>query len=65
LDHEKLHIERFIATQARTSVNIASAKQLGLPLPDLLRTALHELCRIGAARIEGAYAFNAEPHQNA
>ncbi len=59
LDQEKLHIESFIETQSRTSINIASAKLLGQPLPDLLRTALVELSRIGAVRLEGEYAFNA------
>jgi glyoxylase-like metal-dependent hydrolase (beta-lactamase superfamily II) len=61
LDQEKLHIENFIETQSKTSINIASAKQLGQPLPDLLRVAFVDLSRIGAARLEGEYAWNAEP----
>jgi glyoxylase-like metal-dependent hydrolase (beta-lactamase superfamily II) len=61
LEQEKLHIERFIETQSQTSVNIASAKQLGQPLPTLLRLAFADLERIGAARLDGEYAFNAEP----
>ena len=62
LDQEKLHIERFIETQSKTAVNLASAKQLGQPLPDLLRWALADLSRMGAARLEGEYAFNDEPN---
>ncbi len=62
LDLEKLHIESFIETQAKTSINIASAKLLGEPLPALLRNAFVELSRTGAVRLEGEYALNAEPH---
>lgn len=61
LDQEKLHIESFIETHGKTSINIASAKLLGQPLPDLLRSAFLELSRIGAVRLEGEYALNAEP----
>jgi glyoxylase-like metal-dependent hydrolase (beta-lactamase superfamily II) len=61
LEREKLHIERFIETQAQTSINIASAKILGKPLPDLLRQALVDLSEMGAARLDGGYAYNAEP----
>jgi glyoxylase-like metal-dependent hydrolase (beta-lactamase superfamily II) len=61
LEYEKLHIESYIEIQSKTTTNLASAKQLGKPLPDLLRTALLDLSRMGAARIEGEFAFNAEP----
>jgi glyoxylase-like metal-dependent hydrolase (beta-lactamase superfamily II) len=58
LEHEQLNIERFIQTQSETTINLASAKLLGRPLPELLRTALNDLASIGAARIEGEHAFN-------
>jgi glyoxylase-like metal-dependent hydrolase (beta-lactamase superfamily II) len=63
LEFEQFHIDTYIENQAKTSVNQACALQLGQPLPSLLRKALLELCQMGAARIEGEYAFNREENQ--